>query len=147
VTTRIARIDVELDRPLDELFEQLANFADYPRWNPFVVKVDGAARAEVGARVRFDVRWPTGGGASSAELVTKVERTDASAVLVWRYLGVLPTLNLVRAERVQRLTKLGESRTRYQSEEVFHGLLTRFLPLAQVQAGFEAQARAMAVAR
>lgn len=147
MTTRIARIDVELDRPLDELFEQLANFADYPRWNPFVVKVDGAARAEVGARVRFDVRWPQGGGASSAELVTKVERTDASAVLVWRYLGVLPTLNLVRAERVQRLTKLGESRTRYQSEEVFHGLLTRFLPLAQVQAGFEAQARAMAVAR
>ncbi len=139
-----ARIDVELERPLDEVFEQLADFSNYGRWNPFVVKVAGAARAEVGARVRFDVRWPDGGRASSGEVVTRVERTATSAELVWRFTGALPEFGLVRAERVQRLTKLGDTRTRYESTEMFDGLLARFIPLARVQAGFAAQARAMA---
>jgi hypothetical protein len=141
-----ARVDVELERPLAEVFESLVNFADYPRWNPFVVKVEGADRAVVGAQVTFHVRWPDGGSATSGELVTRVNPPSEQALtadVVWRFTGLLPALGLVRAERVQHLTRLSPTRTRYESEEIFHGLLTRFIPLAKVQAGFEAQARAM----
>jgi hypothetical protein len=140
---RVARVEVELERPIAEVFEKLVSFAEYPRWNPFVVKVDGAARAEVGAEVRFQVRWPGGGAATSGEVVTRVVPPGETAEVVWRFTGVLARFNLVRADRVQRLTRLSESRTRYESEEVFGGLLARFVPLARVQAGFEAQAAAM----
>jgi len=142
-----ARVDVELERPLAEVFESLVNFADYPRWNPFVVKVEGADRAVLGAQLKFHVRWPGGGSATSGEVVTRVNPPSAdgnTAEVVWRFTGLLPALGLVRAERVQRLTRVSPTRTRYESEEVFHGLLTAFIPLAKVQAGFEAQARAMA---
>jgi hypothetical protein len=141
-----ARVDVVLEKSLEEVFEVVVNFADYPRWNPFVVKVEGATRAELGATMKFFVRWPTGGSATSGEVVTRLVPPSSAdtAEVVWRFTGPLASLGLVKADRLQRMTRLSPTRTRYESEEVFTGLLARFIPLANVQAGFEAQARAMA---
>ena len=139
-----ARVELELEKPLDEVFEQLLSFERYGEWNPFVVKVDGAPRAVEGARVVFHVRWPGGGEEKSDELVTRVQKGADSAEVAWRFQGLLSKFGLVRSERVQRLTRLSPTRTRYFTEEIFYGLLARFVPLAKVQAGFEAQIAAMA---
>jgi hypothetical protein len=141
------RVQGEIERSLEQVFEQLVQFSDYPAWNPFIVRVDGAARAEAGARVRFTVRWVTGGSTRTFEEVTRVRPPDASntAEVAWRFNGTLATLGLLNAERVQTLTGLTASRTRYFSEERFGGPLAPFVPYARVQAGFEAQARAMKV--
>jgi len=36
-----------------------------------------------------------------------------------------------RSERVQRLTRISPTRTRYFTEEIFHGLLARFVPVVR----------------
>jgi hypothetical protein len=141
-----ARVSVELERPMDQVVEQLLHLAAYPRWNPFVVRVEGAARAEPGQQLRFDVRWPQGGGARPSIEVARVALGPNAAEVAWRFTGPLAALNLVRAERVQRVTRLTTTRSRYESEEVFHGLFARLVPLAKVQAGVEAQVRAMGAA-
>lgn len=144
--TPTARVETELELTLDEAFERLVDFSGYPGWNPFVVKVEGAPRAIEGARVRFTVRWPDGGGAHSGEVVTRVvgPSDSGTAEVAWRFTGPLAALGLVRAERIQVLTRISPSRTRYLSEERFFGLLAGLVPLARVQAGFEAQAAALA---
>jgi hypothetical protein len=118
----------------------------YADWNPFIVRVDGAALPLVGRRLVLHVRWHDGGGVTAQERVTRVEPPGASAVLAWRFTGVLPALGLVCAERLQTLTRLDEGHTRYESVEVFHGLLARLVPLKRVQRGFERQAEAMVAA-
>ncbi len=138
-----ASVAVDFERPMEEVVEQVLHLANYPRWNPFVVRVDGAARAEPGQRLRFEVRWTTGGGARPTIDVRRVTVGSHAAEVVWGFGGPLAALNLVRAERVQRVIKLSATRSRYESEEVFRGLLARFVPLAKVQAGVEAQVAAM----
>jgi hypothetical protein len=140
--SRVARVSIELDQPAAKVFEQVLALAAYPSWNPFVVKVDGAATATLGAQLRFDVRWPGGGGARPSLVVTRLE--PAQREVAWAFTGALSTLNLVRAERVQRVVELSPTRCRYESEETFTGVLVAFVPLSKVQAGVDAQARAMA---
>ena len=41
-----AKVSVELERPMNEVVDQLLHLAAYPRWNPFVVRVEGAATAK-----------------------------------------------------------------------------------------------------
>jgi hypothetical protein len=139
--SRVARISVELDQPAAQVFEQVIDLARYSAWNPFVVKVEGAAKATLGAQLTFDVRWPGGGGSRPNLVVTRFD--DAKREVAWAFTGALASMNLVRAERVQRVVELSPTRCRYESEETFTGALVAFVPLSKVQAGIEAQARAM----
>lgn len=138
-----ARASIEIPASIDRVWQVLTALDRYAEWNPFIVRVDGGATPVLGGRLVLHVKWEQGGGASSGELVTRVEPPRASAVLAWRFTGVLPTLGLVRAERLQTLTRLDDTRTRYESVETFHGLLAGFVPLAKVQRGFERQAEAL----
>ncbi len=138
-----ARASLEIPASIDRVWKVLTALDRYGEWNPFIVKVDGAATPALGARLVLHVKWHDGGGAASGELVTRVEPPGSSAALAWRFTGLLPTFGLVRAERVQTLTRLDDGRTRYESVETFHGLLASFVPLAKVQRGFERQAEAL----
>lgn len=138
-----ARASIEVPASIERVWQVLTALDRYGEWNPFIVKVDGGATPVLGGRLVLHVKWHDGGGAASGELVTRVEPPGAVAALAWRFTGVLPTLGLVRAERLQTLTRLDDARTRYESVEVFHGLLAGFVPLHKVQRGFERQAEAL----
>ncbi|KAL3932857.1 MAG: hypothetical protein SGBAC_010657, partial [Bacillariaceae sp.] len=73
----------------------------------------------------------------------------------WEY-GVanwMHSFNIVRATRIQQLTEIvtdgnnnnnnTKKMTKYYTEEVFHGFLNKFVPLQDVQEGFDAQAKAL----
>jgi hypothetical protein len=141
-----ARTSRELPAGIGRVWQVLTALDRYADWNPFIVRVDGGAAPVVGQRLVLHVRWPDGGGATSGELVTRVDPPGMSAALAWRFTGLLPALGLVRAERLQTLTRLDDARTRYDSVEVFHGLLAPLVPLAKVQRGFERQADALLAA-
>lgn len=32
---------IDIDAPPDRVWQVLTNFADYPNWNPFIIKVQG----------------------------------------------------------------------------------------------------------
>ncbi|MBM4777071.1 MAG: SRPBCC domain-containing protein [Archangiaceae bacterium] len=138
-----ARASLEIPASIDRVWQVLTALDQYGAWNPFIVKVDGGATPVLGGRLVLHVKWEQGGGASSGEVVTRVEPPGTSAALAWRFTGVLPTLGLVRAERLQTLTRLDDVRTRYESVEIFHGLLASFVPLEKVRRGFERQAEAL----
>lgn len=138
-----ARASLEIPASIDRVWQVLTALERYAEWNPFIVRVDGGATPVLGGRLVLHVKWEQGGGASSGEVVTRVEPPGTSAALAWRFTGVLPTLGLVRAERLQTLTRLDDRLTRYESVEIFHGLLASFVPLEKVQRGFERQAEAL----
>lgn len=141
-----AKISVVLDAPIGRVWEVLTALDRYADWNPFIVRIDGAARPKVGDALVLHVQWHDGGGVASGELVTHADPPGDTALLAWRYTGILPALNCVRAERQQRLTSLPNGTTRYESEEGFDGWLSMFVPLTRVQRGFEQQAEALAAA-
>lgn len=151
---RRAAASVDIDAPIELVFARMLRLDEYARWNPFIVRAtpldpqsDGLARE--GLEMRLTVRWPGGGGAVSRERVRTVRLDGAdgpaprTALLEYEYLGPIAALHLVRGVRAQRLAARSPTSTRYETEEVFHGLLAAFLPLAAVQAGFEAHARAL----
>jgi hypothetical protein len=138
-----ATASVEISAPVELVWNALVALDRYPTWNPFVVKVDGAARPEVGGRLVLHVQWPDGSAMKIGQLVTRVDAPGDTATLAWRFQGVMPSLNLVRAERTQTLTRLDASTTRYESVEVFTGLLARFVPLARVLRRFDDNAKAL----
>jgi hypothetical protein len=121
----------------------------YGEWNPFLVRIEGIVGAPaVGQRMRLEVRWARGTTSRSTEIISRLEPPRLvdgvmRATLAYDFRGPLHTLHLVRAARWQVLEQRPGGPTLYRSEEDFHGLLARWVPLADVQDGFERHARAL----
>jgi len=136
-----AEAAIEIAAPIERVWRVMLATDRYGEWNPFVVRVEGEPR--LGGRLTLHVRWHSGGGARSGEIVTQLDPpADGRATLAYRFTGLLATLGAVAATRVQSLYADGP-RTRYHTREEFRGWLAWALPLAKVQAGFDAHARAL----
>jgi uncharacterized protein YndB with AHSA1/START domain len=136
-----AEADIEIAAPIDKVWRVMLATERYGEWNPFIVRVEGAAT--MGGRLRLHVRWHSGGGARSDEIVTQLDPpADGRATLAYRFTGLLASIGAVGATRVQSLRSDGTG-TRYQTREEFRGWLSWALPLAKVQAGFDAHAKAL----
>lgn len=136
--------ELDIDAPIDRVWAILVDVAAYREWNPFVIRVDADGDpCAVGTRMRFVVRWSTGGTATSVEeVVGCAAPMSGHASWSYAYRGPLATLGLVRGTRTQTLEAVGD-RTIYRSVEPFSGALLAFVPLAAVRDGFERQARAL----
>jgi hypothetical protein len=131
----------DIDAPIERVHAIMMDFARYREWNPFVVGITGEAR--VGGILTLDVRFHDGQRSRTREQIEVLTTPGDRAELTYRFLGPLATFRLVRATRRQVITRLGEDRTRYETEESFTGLLTAFLPRAGIQRGFDDHARAL----
>ncbi len=49
---------IQIDATAQRVWEVFTNFGDYPRWNPFILEVQGAVR--VGAKIRFRFQFLPG---------------------------------------------------------------------------------------
>ncbi|MDC0716344.1 SRPBCC domain-containing protein [Nannocystis bainbridge] len=138
-----ATIDIEASPAC--VWAVMLDLPRYHEWNPFIVGVEHSGPAALDAALRLRVRWNDGTGASSGERITELTAPDGERPgrLAYRFTGLLPTLGLVRATRIQQITPLPGGHTRYFTREEFAGLLTRFLPLAKVRDGFDRHARAL----
>ncbi len=133
----------------------MLDFSAYPQWNPFIRRIDGIAGApQVGQAMQLDVHFIGGSKVRSPERISRIEppAPDATgrgpgaskrATLVYSFEGFLSRLYLVRGSRFQRLEQRPGGPTVYRTEEEFHGLLCRFVPLAAVQDGFARHAQAL----
>lgn len=137
--------EIAIDAPIERVWAILVDVAAYPEWNPFVPRVEADGDpTSVGTRMRFLVRWSSGGTARSTEEVTACEPpSNGAALWSYAYRGPLATLGLVRGTRTQTLERSGD-RTIYRSVEPFTGALLAFVPLDEVRDGFARQARALA---
>ena len=149
MTAPYAEASVDIQAPIEVVWQVMTDLARYPEWNPFVVgiaPVDGAFA--VGKDISLEVKWGRGGGAKTIERVSRLDapRPDGDArraAMEYVFLGWLPRLALVRGSRLQALEQRAGGPTTYRTSERFTGLLARGVPLAKVQDGFERHAKAL----
>ena len=137
-----------IEAPIDVVWEVMTAIEDYPTWNPFIYKIeaDGIAPKE-GGEMTFLVQFEKGNKTKSKEVVTvflpPTNTNPSTAQWVYEFKGFLPTIGMVRANRIQQLEVLPNGHTTYTTSEKFTGWGQALVPLAQVQKGFEIQAAAL----
>jgi hypothetical protein len=146
----LAEASVDIAAPIDLVWRVMTDLARYPEWNPFVVDIKPVAGAfSVGVPIALTVKWGRGGGASTIEVVDRLDAPAKGgdsvqrALMEYRFVGWLPRLALVRGSRQQALEQRPGGPTTYRTSERFTGLLARGVPLAKVQDGFERHAKAL----
>ncbi|MDB5281535.1 MAG: hypothetical protein JWO06_610 [Bacteroidota bacterium] len=147
----LAETRVVIDAPIEKIWAVMLDVGNYSKWNPFVFRAETKEDvSKVGAAMKLYVRWKSGKGDSSDEIISdvKLPQTDADGVKRahwgYRFNGLLHTFGLIKAVRYQWLEQLPNGTTAYSTREEFRGLLSSFIPLADVQDGFERQAKALA---
>jgi uncharacterized protein YndB with AHSA1/START domain len=148
---------VEIEAPLDLVWEVMLDTASYGEWNPFCYRIDCDAPPAVGVPVRLHVRWSNGRKATSPERITAVEPPHdtqgvRTALLSYEYAGLPHRLGLVHSVRHQTLTQSPGGPTRYDTVQELTGPLVRLAGPARITDGFRRhaeglKARAEALAR
>ena len=136
---------IEIDAPLDLVWQVMLDTAAYGEWNPFVHQIDCDAPPAVGVPVRLHVRWADGSTARSRERITAVEPPHeqdgvTSALLSYAYEGVPHRLGLVHSVRHQRLTQASGGPTLYETVQELTGPLVRLAGPERIRDGFRRHA-------
>lgn len=112
---RCVRAEIEIDAPIERVWQILVDLDRYQEWNPFTPRVETSLR--VGDPIHLYVRLV---GKRLTHRVEYVTRSEPYA-LGWEM--KLGARFLLHAERVQVLTPLDPNRTHYVTEDCFTGWL------------------------
>lgn len=143
-----AAASIEIDAPLDIVWSAMADLRRYHEWNPFIFAVEGVGETpRVGNRMRLHVRWANGKTVRSWETLTRLDAPHTAeagtARMAYAFDSWLARSGIVVASREQAISEVADGRTLYRTEEFFHGLLGRFVPLADIEDGFRRHATAL----
>lgn len=119
---------IEIEAPANDVRAVLLNFGDYPNWNPFIVRVDGAVA--VGSKVRVTVK-PVGKDALSGDTIV-TSLTDTR--LAWT--GSLKVPGLFRGNHEFIIEDVGPNRTMFYQNEKMSGIIIPFFDTKPEAAGF-----------
>jgi hypothetical protein len=107
--------EIEIDAPIERVWRILKDTDRYRDWNPFTPRVE--TTLQVGAPIHLHVRLLGKRPMHRVEFVTRNE----PYTLGWEM--KMGARFLLHAERIQTLTAVDESRTRYRTEDRFSGWL------------------------
>jgi hypothetical protein len=137
-TPPTVRVESIIPASRRSVWDVLVDFARYPEWNPFTVRVDTTGR--IGDRVRMEVLL----GGRRMTMRERMRVHEPPRRIGWGlHIG---GGYLLDCTRVQELEELGERRTRYVCHESFRGLSVPLFFARYEQAmreGFEAVAQAL----
>jgi hypothetical protein len=131
---------VQVDAPSDFVWTVIVDFARYPEWNPYTVKVE--ATLELGALVVLHLPDPAQPG-ETFETVEWISAIEPLRHLQYNTGDSFPGLHAIRDQWV---TQTGDRRCSYHTTDVFTGEHAKAVYDAQVDwvtAGFNATARAV----
>jgi len=131
--------EIEIDAPRSLVWSILRDVESYPEWNPFTIEVKTSL--ELGSPVDMQVKLRPPKVMHQLEYVSAY--VDGEKVCWGANVG--PRW-IIRADRCQVLTDLGDGRTRYFTTDVFNGLGVGLMFLIvgkHVQRGFDDVARAL----
>lgn len=114
-TPKCVRAEVEIDAPIDRVWEILTDLPGYGRWNPFTPKVESSL--EIGDPVHLHVRLV------GPRLLHRVETVTRNEPHTLGWDMKMGARFLLYAERVQVLTPVDGERTHYMTEDCFTGWL------------------------
>jgi len=135
----IIETSIDIDAPLDRVWAALIDFARYPEWNPLTERVLGEPRVDEVVTLHVHL--------AGRQMTRKhvISRADGQA-LCWTIRTRKPWL--MRGERCQALTDLGDGRCRYANREEVLGLVSPIVEIGfgkAVRAGLEAVGQALKV--
>lgn len=131
-TNQIAT-EIEINAPPERVWAELTNFADYPKWNPFIRNASGELK--VGSTLTVEIGAP---GKDTLSISPTVLAVTPNTELSWR--GALPLGSFV-GEHSFRLEPTASGGTRFLHSEKFNGALVGILPeqfWADTRTGFDA---------
>ena len=130
----IESVTVEIDAPAELVWSVLVDYARYPEWNPFTVRVE--TTLEIGTTIDLYLPDPAKPGETflNREWVRAV---DAPSYLRYDTGEEIPGMHAVREQWV---TDLGGGRSSYRTTDLFSGEIAGFVHEQQgewVKAGFD----------
>lgn len=145
-----ATAECEISAPIDKVWEIMVEISKFQLWNPFVIRVESNRREPIeGIMMDFTIRFPGDKNTTnSKELVTKFkppQESNGELIAEWKYdyASFMAKIGMIKATRIQRLSQKEGEPTKYFSQEVFNGWGASFVPIEKVQAGFDAQTKAL----
>jgi hypothetical protein len=127
------RTEIVIAAPAAKVWDVLTDFDAFPRWNPFIRRIDGA----LAPRARLSVRIQPPGGRAMTFRPT-VLRVEPERHFSWRGRTVIP--GLFDGEHFFELEPTASGHVRFVHGEVFRGLLVPLLARtlrATTRRGFE----------
>ena len=123
--------EIEIEAPIQAVWNTLTDFHSYPEWNPFITEISG--KLSVGEELTVNLRLPEG---SDFTVRPRLIRCEPEREFCW--LGHLWFKGLFDGEHFFRLQEVGEGRTRVTQGEKFSGLLLRLFgsTLTKTSRGF-----------
>jgi hypothetical protein len=131
--------EIEINASAERVWRVLTDFAAYPKWNPFVRRVEG--EVSVGARLHVYIQ-PSGGKGMSFRPTVLIADPNRE----FRWLGHLWLPGLFDGEHSFSIEPLVEGRVRFVQRERFGGLLVPLLSKmldGDTRRGFEETNRAL----
>jgi hypothetical protein len=125
------RHDIDIDAAPSAVWSVLTATAEYPSWNPFILRLEGQLREGERLGVRIQ---PSGGRPMNFKPTVLAVKPDREL----RWLGHLLVPGLFDGEHRFLLEEAGEGRTRFTQAERFTGLLVPLFrgTLDKTEAGF-----------
>jgi hypothetical protein len=114
------RAEIEIEASPQRVWQILTDFDAYPGWNPFMTRASGSARPGE----RLTVRLQPEGRRAMTFRPTVLEATPGRRL---RWLGRLLLPGLFDGEHSFTIEPLAPDRVRLVQQEVFRGLLVRFM--------------------
>ncbi|MFA6300097.1 MAG: SRPBCC domain-containing protein [Nocardioides sp.] len=139
------RAGIDIDAPLEVVWQVMLDTASYGEWNPFVERAETAVPPAVGNPIVLHVRWANGRTTRSPERIVAIEPPVTAggvttARLSYVFEGWPARLGLVRGTRHQELTQRAGGPTAYETVELFSGPLVRLAGPQRVADGFRRHA-------
>ncbi len=119
---------IEINAPAKNVRAVLYKFDDYPKWNPFIIKVDGDAK--VGAEVMVTVK-PVGKDQLAGK--TTIDATDDGR-LAWT--GSLAVPGVFSGAHEFVIEEVGPNKVVFHQNEKMRGIAVLFLDTKPIEAGF-----------
>ena len=114
-TPKCVRAEVEIDAPIERVWQILTDIDRYGEWNPFTPQAE--TTLEIGDPIPLHVRLV------GERLVRRVERVTRNEPYTLGWDMKMGARFLLYAERVQVLTAVDQNRTHYKTEDCFTGWL------------------------
>ena len=139
VFSRELRHEIEIEAPVDRVWQALINTADYS-WNPFIHRLDG--KLAVKEKLQVEIEPPNGRAMTFKPTVLEVEPATRL-----RWIGRFLLPGLLDGEHTFELQALSGDRTRFIQSERFSGVLVGLLgrTLDKTEEGFAAMNAALKV--
>ena len=132
--------ELDINAPIDTVWQVIANFSEYSQWNPFIVGC--SCDLQVGNTIEMKVSMKEGGTPlTQTEYITEVEPGKHFA-----YVSPKRPTFLLRSYRSHTLTALNTGKTLYQSHFELHGWLSPLIKLfvgKSLLRGFDGMSKAI----